>query len=105
MARKKDGYKKYGPGDPIHIVVTQDFVETANDFFSYCRDHGYNPSQIIRQTMADWLKRQNREKDLEEETERSEDPLDIKLMRMVEQKRGTKNRISLKTAKEILEEE
>jgi len=104
VARKKDGYKEYGPGDPIHIVVTQDFVDTANDFFSYCRENGYNPSQIIRQAISDWLDRQVNANNFEEAAEGSENPLDIKLMRIMEQKRGRKKRISLKTAREILEE-
>ena len=104
MARKKDGYKEYGPGDPIHIVVTQDFVDTANDFFSYCKDHGYNPSQIIRQAVSDWLEKQQSTNTIEGNAEGSDNPLDLKLMRMVEQKKGSKRKISLKTAKEILEE-
>ena len=58
MPRSRNGPKNYKPGDPIHIVVTQEFVEDANRFFTYCRDRGYNPSQVIRQAMVDWLERE-----------------------------------------------
>jgi hypothetical protein len=101
MPRNKEGYKTYKPGDPIHIVVTQDFVDTANDFFSYCKDKGYNPSQIIRQAMGEWLRNQV----AEEEIEGKDEPLDVKLVRLMEQSKSKSGRISLRTAKEILEDE
>ncbi len=58
MPRSKDGYKLYKAGDPIHIVVTQDFADVANDFFSYCKEKGYNPSEIIRQAIVEWYRRE-----------------------------------------------
>lgn len=58
MPRRRDGNKTYKSGDPIHIVVTQDFVDDANKFFSHCRQRGYNPSQVIRQAMMEWLKKE-----------------------------------------------
>jgi hypothetical protein len=58
MPRSKDGYKFYKAGDPIHIVVTQDFADVANDFFTYCKEKGYNPSEIIRQAIVEWYRRE-----------------------------------------------
>lgn len=57
MPRSKEGYKLYKAGDPIHIVVTQDFADVANEFFSYCKEKGYNPSEIIRQAILEWYRR------------------------------------------------
>lgn len=59
MPRSKEGYKLYKAGDPIHIVVTQDFADVANDFFTYCKEKGYNPSEIIRQAIVEWYKRES----------------------------------------------
>ncbi|MGA1822927.1 MAG: hypothetical protein ACMUIG_10420 [Thermoplasmatota archaeon] len=105
MARNKEGYKTYGPGDPIHIVVTQDFVGTANEFFSYCRDKGYNPSQIIRQAITEWLNKEALSETASADRT-ADNPLDAKLMSMVAQKRRNRSgRVSLRTAREILEGE
>lgn len=112
MARRREGNKTYKSGDPIHIVVTQDFVEDANRFFSYCRDRGYNPSQVIRQAMADWLVKE--ENGMEPTMPRpngngndssQESDLDEKLMTLITEKpmRKTRKGISLRTVKEILE--
>jgi hypothetical protein len=114
MARRREGNKTYKSGDPIHIVVTQDFVDDANRFFSYCRDRGYNPSQVIRQAMADWLVKE--ENGVEPNMSRtngngngsdssSVDELDEKLMTLITEKpvRKTRKGISLRTVKEILE--
>ncbi len=49
-------------GDQIHIVVTEEFAQTANEFFNFCAEQGYNPSQIIRGAMASWLKDRMKEK-------------------------------------------
>ncbi|MFW3146277.1 MAG: hypothetical protein ACMUIE_05650 [Thermoplasmatota archaeon] len=105
MVRGKDGYKNYGAGDPIHIVVTQDFVEDANRFFSYCREKGYNPSQIIRQAMADWLEKEEKgEISRTNEPAKSSDTFDDKIMDLVRERRSIKRSVSLKTVKEVLEE-
>lgn len=58
MPRSKEGYKLYKAGDPIHIVVTQDFADVANEFFTYCKEKGYNPSEIIRQAIVEWYRRE-----------------------------------------------
>ncbi len=51
-------YKRYRNGDQIHISVTKDFTETATEFFKFCREHRYNPSEVMRGSIADWLARQ-----------------------------------------------
>lgn len=107
MPRSRNGPKNYRPGDPIHIVVTQEFVEDANRFFTYCRDRGYNPSQVIRQAMVDWLEK--------EENKSSAPPpapsdnailngeFDDKIMDLVKERKKTRTKMSLRTVKEILE--
>ena len=113
MARRRDGNKTYRSGDPIHIVVTQDFVDNANHFFSYCRDRGYNPSQIIRQAMVEWLSYE------ESGTPRTPIPkpsngngngssmndFDEKLMNLIQERPAFthKKGMSLKTVKELLD--
>lgn len=82
MARSKNGYKQYQPGDPIHIVVTQEFVDDANDFFTYCRERGFNPSQVIRQAMVEWMKNQRTMDDIPIAREAS-DPMDEKLLSLM----------------------
>jgi hypothetical protein len=49
-------------GNQIHVVVTKDFMETADEFFIYCRENGYNASKVIRDSMARWLKEQKEQK-------------------------------------------
>lgn len=105
MARSKDGYKSYQAGDPIHIVVTQDFVGDANRFFTYCREKGYNPSQIIRQAMVDWVNREERPSDDVKPEPLPGESFDEKIMNLVKEKRTTRNKMSLKSVKEILESE
>lgn len=50
--------KVYRSGDQIHIAVTQQFERTATEFFEFCNDNHYNPSEVIRSSMEQWLKRQ-----------------------------------------------
>ncbi len=74
MARRLT--KVYKSGDQIHIAVTQHFEETATDFFSFCKDNHYNPSEVIRSCMEQWLEKQKRikemvEGDIEMDTKRS----------------------------------
>jgi hypothetical protein len=38
--------------------VTKDFADTATEFFKICKDEHYNPSEIIRSAMAEWVDRQ-----------------------------------------------
>lgn len=105
MPRSRDGYRSYRSGDPIHIVVTQEFVDDANRFFAYCRDKGYNPSQIIRQAMMDWLQREESggQQTFDPNTPTSE--FDEKIMELVKERKRTRNKLSLRSVKEILEEE
>ena len=56
--------KVYRSGDQIHIAVTRNFEETATDFFRFCKGNHYNPSEVIRSCMEDWLKRQQRIKEM-----------------------------------------
>ncbi|MBN1389718.1 MAG: hypothetical protein JXA22_03640 [Candidatus Thermoplasmatota archaeon] len=104
MARSKNGYRSYRSGDPIHIVVTQEFVDDANRFFSYCKDRGYNPSQIIRQAMVDWLVKE------ENVLTRSSEPIppttefDDKIIELVREKKRTMTKMNLRSVKEILDE-
>jgi len=104
MARSRNGYKSYRPGDPIHIVVTQDFVEDANRFFSYCREKGFNPSQIIRQAMVDWLDKEENQAMAPQEQPLLETDFDDKIMDLVRDRKKTRTRMSLRTVKELLEE-
>ena len=105
MARSKNGYKQYQPGDPIHIVVTQEFVDDVNDFFTYCRERGFNPSQVIRQAMVDWMKSQRTMEDIPSARE-VDDLMDEKLlslMRKEEKGGGKRKRLHPRSAIEILD--
>jgi hypothetical protein len=55
---KHTGFKRYHKGDQIHILVTRDFVDTATEFFRFCRKHRFNPSEVMRGAIADWLEQQ-----------------------------------------------
>lgn len=55
---KQSKYKRYKNGDQIHISVTKDFAGTATEFFRFCREHRYNPSEVMRGAITDWLERQ-----------------------------------------------
>ncbi len=50
--------KRYKSGDQIHISVTKDFTETATEFFKFCREQRFNPSEVMRGAIADWLEKQ-----------------------------------------------
>jgi hypothetical protein len=57
---KRRGKRKIcKPGDHIHILVTKDFADTATDFFRICKDEHYNPSELIRSLISDWVIRQH----------------------------------------------
>jgi cyclophilin family peptidyl-prolyl cis-trans isomerase len=58
--------KTYRSGDQIHIAVTQNFEETATEFFQFCKDNHYNPSEVIRSCMEQWLQKQQRIKEMME---------------------------------------
>ena len=105
MPRSRNGHRSYKPGDPIHIVVTQEFVDDANRFFAYCRDKGYNPSQIIRQAMMDWLQREESGNQQASDTGIPVSEFDEKIMELVKERKKTRNKLSLRSVKEILEEE
>lgn len=55
---KRAPYKVYKPGDQIHISVTKDFAEIATEFFKFCRENHFNPSDVMRGSIAYWLKKQ-----------------------------------------------
>jgi hypothetical protein len=55
-----DEDKPYKSGDQIHITVTQDFAETATDFFRFCKRNHYSPSDVIRGGMVTWLTKTKR---------------------------------------------
>jgi hypothetical protein len=55
---KQTKHKRYRNGDQIHISVTKDFAETATEFFKFCREHRYNPSEVMRGAISDWLEKQ-----------------------------------------------
>lgn len=59
---KKEKYKTCRPGDHIHILVTRDFTDTATQFFRICKDEHFNPSEIIRSAIADWVSTQKEKK-------------------------------------------
>lgn len=47
--------KHYSKGDQIHFIVTEDFVEVANEFVIFCDKNSMNVSRVIRDAIADWL--------------------------------------------------
>jgi hypothetical protein len=55
---KQSKCKRYKNGDQIHISVTKDFAETATEFFKFCREHKFNPSEVMRGAISEWLERQ-----------------------------------------------
>lgn len=55
---KQTKYKRYKTGDQIHISVTKDFADNATEFFKYCRKYRFNPSEVVRGAIADWLEAQ-----------------------------------------------
>lgn len=69
LVKKKGRYKKYKPGDHIHILVTKDFADMATEFFRTCKDEHFNPSEVIRSAMADWVSSQQELKKLIKERE------------------------------------
>ena len=52
--------KHYKSGDQIHIAVTQNFEDVATEFFLFCKENHYNPSEVIRSCMESWLAKQKR---------------------------------------------
>lgn len=52
---KKRKYKQYQAGDQINIAVTKDFAPVAEEFFRFCEEHQFNPSEVIRTAIANWL--------------------------------------------------
>jgi len=58
-------YKEYKPGDLITVSVPKGFEEVATEFFRYCGEYHYNPSEVIRALMYDWLSRKRGRKPME----------------------------------------
>ncbi|MGA1865859.1 MAG: hypothetical protein ACMUFK_00160 [Thermoplasmatota archaeon] len=61
---RRQAMKVYRSGDQIHIAVTRNFEDTATEFFRFCKDNHYNPSEVIRSCMEQWLNRQQRIKEM-----------------------------------------
>jgi hypothetical protein len=59
--------KHYKSGDQIHIAVTQNFEDVATEFFYFCKENHYNPSEVIRSCMESWLSRQKRLREVMDE--------------------------------------
>ena len=51
--------KKFKQGDQIHIVVTHDFEDTANDFYNLCKKRHFNASEVIRSNIKSWVEEQS----------------------------------------------
>lgn len=63
---RKRGKGSYTKGDQMHFIVTEDFVEVANEFVVFCERNSMNVSGVIRDAIQDWLRRkQYMEKRLE----------------------------------------
>lgn len=52
---KRGGKRAYGRGDQIHFIVTEEFVDVANDFVAYCKSNSINTSGAMRAAIKDWL--------------------------------------------------
>lgn len=50
-----DPTKSYQAGDQIHISITQDYVDTATEFFRLCTKYHYSPSEVIRGNISEWV--------------------------------------------------
>ena len=63
----RDGQRKqYSKGDQIHFIVTEDFVDVANEFVIFCDKNAMNVSRVIRTAITEWLqKKQIMERRLE----------------------------------------
>jgi len=63
---RKRGKGSYAKGDQIHFIVTEDFVDAANEFVLFCDRNHMNVSAVIRDAISEWLrKKQYMEKRLE----------------------------------------
>jgi len=47
--------KSFSKGDQVHFIVTEDFVDTANEFVAYCKSNSINTSEAMRSAIANWL--------------------------------------------------
>ncbi|MCD6383083.1 MAG: hypothetical protein J7L88_01320 [Thermoplasmata archaeon] len=85
--RTPRGEKKvYRPGDTLHVLITQDFAEVANEFFEFCRRNNYNASDVIRSCIRKWLE----ERKKEEEARVSYDERLLKLLEEAREEGGVK---------------
>ncbi len=50
--KKGRSFKK---GDQIHFIVTEDFMDTANEFVDYCKSNSVNTSEAMRAAITNWL--------------------------------------------------
>jgi len=48
--------KEYSRGDQIHFIVTEDFVDTANQFADFCKSNSMNTSEAMRNAIFEWLR-------------------------------------------------
>jgi hypothetical protein len=47
--------KHFEKGDQVHFIVTEDFVDTANEFIAFCKSNSINTSEAIRAAISNWL--------------------------------------------------
>ena len=59
--------REYSRGDQIHFIVTEDFVDTVNQFVEYCKNNSINTSEAMRNAILEWLRiRMLKERKLEQ---------------------------------------
>ena len=59
-SKRNNGRKQYKGGEHIHIAVTRDFADTATEFFTLCKSYNFNPSDVIRTNIGNWLEKQKK---------------------------------------------
>ncbi|MFW6040872.1 MAG: hypothetical protein ACOC85_03450 [Thermoplasmatota archaeon] len=47
--------KEYYAGDQIHFIITDDFVDTYNEFVQHCDNNFINISKAVRYSIKEWL--------------------------------------------------
>lgn len=55
--------ENYEPGDQVHFVLTEDFVDTYSEFIKYCEENSINVSGAIRSAVEEWLEEKKEEKE------------------------------------------
>jgi len=57
LEKSNKNQKRHNSRDIIHVSVTKDFVDTAAEFFVFCKEHQFNPSEVIRENIRSWLEK------------------------------------------------